>query len=48
MQEEPRPKSTEFIYTLDLFEDVFGDINYHAMKICHIENVLRVLNFYFG
>ena len=30
---KPRPKSTEFIYTMDLFRYVFVDENHHDMKI---------------
>ena len=42
-----RPKSTEFIYDMGLFEDVFDDRNHHDMKMCHLESILHVLKFHF-
>ena len=45
VQEQPCPKWTEFIYTLDVLEEVSRPQNHHHMKMCHIINNLRPSNF---
>ena len=48
VQEELPSKSIEFIYNVSLFEDVFGDIDHHDMKMCNCRSILHVLKFHFG
>ena len=48
VQEEPPSQIDRvYLYPWPVWR-CFGDINYHEMKMCHIENILRVLKFHFG